>query len=289
MELRPLIGITGHLEPARWGDWVREAVVSPASYARAVHRAGGIPVVLPPIPGDGTELIRGLSGLVLSAGGDVDPELYGEQPGPRTGEPDSRRDRFEFAVIRAAVEARLPFLAICRGIQVLNVALGGTLIQHLPDEIGHDTHAPGPGDSARHDIRISGESKLGGIVGTTASVSGSHHQAVQRLGAGLVAVAWAADQVVEAVELQRHPFGIGVQWRPEDGQDRRLFEAFAKAAAQEATLRSTSGGGATPGTGSARASEAAPDGGATGTGGRRGSGSAPARRRPRGGAVSRAQ
>jgi putative glutamine amidotransferase len=234
MEPRPLIGITSHLEPARWGDWVREAVVSPASYARAVHRSGGIPVVLPPIPGNAVaDLVRGLGGLILSAGGDVNPQLYGERPDERTGDPDSRRDTFEFSIIRAAIEAKLPFLAICRGMQVLNVALGGTLIQHLPAEVGHDRHAPGPGIAGSHGVRISGDGQLGGIVGTTAEVTASHHQAVQRLGTGLIAVAWADDQVVEGVELQGHPFGIGVQWRPEDGNDLRLFEAFVHAAAQQ--------------------------------------------------------
>jgi putative glutamine amidotransferase len=233
MEPRPLIGITSHLEPARWGDWVREAVVSPASYARAVHRAGGMPVVLPPIPGNGVaDLVGRLSGLILSAGGDIDPQLYGAEANERTGEPDPRRDRFELSIVRAAVEAGLPFLAICRGMQVLNVALGGTLIQHVPELVRHNRHAPGPGQAGSHSIRISGDAKLGSILGTTASVSASHHQAVERLGTGLVAVAWADDQIVEAVELRRHPFGIGVQWRPEDGDDRRLFEALINAAAQ---------------------------------------------------------
>ncbi|MGE5286111.1 MAG: gamma-glutamyl-gamma-aminobutyrate hydrolase family protein [Micromonosporaceae bacterium] len=235
MEPRPLIGITSHLEPARWGDWVREAVVSPASYARAVHRAGGIPVILPPIPGNGVaDLVGRLNGLILSAGGDVDPKLYGAARHELTEEPDSRRDRFELAMIRAAVEAGLPFVAICRGMQILNVALGGTLNQHVPDLVGHKGHAPGPGHTGTHSVRISGDCKLGRIMGTTASVSASHHQAVERLGDGLVTVAWADDQIVEGVELQGHPFGIGVQWRPEDGDDQRLFEAFISAAAQPA-------------------------------------------------------
>ena len=247
MEHRPLIGITSHLEPARWGDWVREAVVSPASYARAVHRAGGIPVVLPPIPGSGVlDLVRGLGGLVLSAGGDVDPRLYGEQPHERTSDPDSRRDRFEFAIIHAAIEAKLPFLATCRGMQVLNVALGGALIQHLPAEVGHDRHAPGPWNAGSHGIRISGDARLGRLLGTTVAVTANHHQAVRRLGAGLVAVAWADDQVVEGLELQGHPFGIGVQWRPEDGDDLRLFEALIHAAAQRTSVHRLPGGNGAP-------------------------------------------
>lgn len=233
MEPRPLIGITGHLEPARWGDWVREAVVSPASYARAVHQAGGVPLVLPPIPGDGvTDLVHGLGGIILSAGCDLDPQLYGERPHEQTGDADPRRDRFEISVILAAVDAGLPFLAISRGMHVLNVALGGSLIQHLPAEVGHTRHAPGPGSGGRHGVRISGACRLGGIIGTTATVPADHHQAVRRLGAKLSAVAWADDQIVEAVELQEHPFGIGVQWRPEDGDDPRLLAAFVEAAAK---------------------------------------------------------
>ncbi|HKB32092.1 MAG TPA: gamma-glutamyl-gamma-aminobutyrate hydrolase family protein [Streptosporangiaceae bacterium] len=247
MEPRPLIGITSHLEPARWGDWVREAVVSPASYARAVHRAGGVPVVLPPIPGNGVvDLVRGLGGLILSAGSDVDPHVYGEQPHERTSDPDSRRDRFEVSLIRVAIEAKLPFLAICRGMQVLNVALGGSLIQHLPAEVGHDRHAPGPGAPGSHGVRISGDGKLGGILGTTAAVTASHHQAVRRLGDGLVPVAWADDQVVEGVELHGHPFGIGVQWRPEDSDDLRLFTALVNAAAHQISVRPIAAPNGTP-------------------------------------------
>jgi putative glutamine amidotransferase len=259
MEPRPLIGITSHLEPARWGDWVREAVVSPASYARAVHRSGGVPVVLAPIPGKGVvDLVRGLGGLVLSAGGDVNPQLYGERPDERTADPDSRRDSFELSIIRAAIEAELPFLAVCRGMQVLNVALGGTLIQHLPAVVGHDWHAPGPGVAGSHGVRISGEGKLGGILGTTAAVTASHHQAVQRLGTGLVPVAWADDQVVEGVELQGHPFGIGVQWRPEDGDDLRLFEALVRAATQRPPVHRIPGPNGTPPAAVAAPAPAAP-------------------------------
>ncbi len=258
MEPRPLIGITSHLEPARWGDWVREAVVSPATYARAVHRSGGVPVVLPPVPGNGVvDLVRGLGGLILSAGGDVNPQLYGRRPDERTGEPDARRDTFEFAMIRAAIEAKLPFLAICRGMQVLNVALGGTLIQHLPTEVGHNRHAPGPGMTGSHGVRISGDGKLGEILGTTAEVSAGHHQAVQRLGSGLVPVAWADDQVVEGIELHGHPFGIGVQWRPEDGNDLRLFEALVHAAAQRSAAHRTAAPNGTASPAAAPAARAA--------------------------------
>ncbi len=228
---RPFIGITSHLEPARWGDWVREAVVSPVTYTRAVERSGGIPVVLPPIPVESAaRLVAGLDGVLISGGADVDPRLYGAHRHEQTGEPDHRRDRFELAVVRAAIDAGIPFLAISRGLHVLNVAMGGTLIQHLPDAVGHDRHAPDPVKMLPHDIQLSATSQLGRLLGAEARVRTLHHQAILRLGSGLVAVAWADDQIVEAVELQGHPFGIGVQWHPEEGQDLRIFEAFTAAA-----------------------------------------------------------
>ena len=142
---RPIIGITGELEAARWGNWIREAVVSPVSYTRAVDRAGGTPVILPPVPAASVPvLIAGLSGLVLTGGRDVDPSLYDEAPHEQTDIPDHRRDRFELILTRAAIDADLPFLAIGRGMHILNVARGGTLTQHLPDRLGNESHKPDP-------------------------------------------------------------------------------------------------------------------------------------------------
>ncbi|WP_051712419.1 gamma-glutamyl-gamma-aminobutyrate hydrolase family protein [Spirillospora albida] len=224
----PLIGVTAQLEPARWGQWIREAALLPVPYVRAVERAGGVPVLLPP-----TGSLRGLDpllerldGIVLAGGGDLDPELYGAERHPETGPPQPRRDRFELALVRAAIAADVPFLAICRGMQALNVARGGTLVQHLPEVVGHDGHAPSPGRFAAHPVRIGATSLTGKILGEAADVPTYHHQAVGRLGKGLVAVAWADDQVVEAVELQGHRFAVGVQWHPEEGDDGRLFEAL---------------------------------------------------------------
>ncbi|MEW2359414.1 gamma-glutamyl-gamma-aminobutyrate hydrolase family protein [Spirillospora sp. NPDC029432] len=224
----PVIGITTYLEPARWGVWVREAALLPAPYARAVERAGGVPVMLPPTGGlRGVDaLVRRLDGLVIAGGGDVDPDLYGADRHPETGPPQPQRDRFELALVRAAIEADLPFLAICRGMQVLNVARGGSLVQYLPQEVGNEDHAPAVGMVGRHRVHINPTSAVGKIMGDGADVPTYHHQAVKRLGKGLSAVAYAADQVVEAVELQGHRFGIGVQWHPEEGDDRRLFEAL---------------------------------------------------------------
>ncbi len=235
---RPIIGITGELEAARWGNWIREAVVSPVSYTRAVERAGGTPVILPPVPVSSVPvLIAGLSGLVLTGGRDVDPSLYDEAPHEQTDVPDHRRDRFELILTRAAIDADLPFLAIGRGMHILNVARGGTLTQHLPDRVGNDSHKPDPVKMTIHDVRISAASKLARVLGETAQVPASHHQAVNRIGDGLLTVAWTADQVVEAIEVQGHRWGVGVQWSPEDGEDLRLFETLvsvAAAAAQEA-------------------------------------------------------
>lgn len=229
---RPIIGITGFLEPARWADFVREAVISPVTYTRAVERAGGIPVILPPIPLDCVPgLVAGLDGLLLACGPDLDPRLYGATPHEQTSPPDRRRDTFELAMVRAAIDAERPFLGVCRGMQVVNVVRGGTLIQHLPDTVGHHRHAPDPVKMSVHDVQMSAGSKLGQMLGSNASVPTRHHQGIQRLGSGLLAVAWADDQVVEAVELQGHPFGIGVQWHPEEADDLRIFTELVTASA----------------------------------------------------------
>jgi putative glutamine amidotransferase len=246
---RPIIGITGELEAARWGSWIREAVVSPVSYTRAVERAGGTPVILPPVPASSVPvLIAGLSGLVLAGGRDVDPSLYNEAPHDKTDIPDHRRDRFELILTRAAIDADLPFLAIGRGMHILNVARGGNLTQHLPDRIGNETHKPDPVKMTTHDLQIAAGSKLARVLGETAQVPAAHRQAVNQIGNGLLTAAWTPDQVVEALEVQGHRWGLGVQWNPEDGDDLRLFEALvtaAKSAAQpavppppEATTRS---------------------------------------------------
>jgi putative glutamine amidotransferase len=228
---RAFIGITSHMAAARWGDWVREAVLSPQSYSRAVERAGAVPVLIPPIPPGGIpRLIDRLDGVVFSGGDDVDPALYGAPRHERTDHPDARRDTFELALARAVVEAKLPFLAISRGFHVINVARGGTLEQHLPDAVGHHGHAPDRARLSLHEVRIDPASRLGKLLGEQARVPGSHHQAVARLGDGMEAAAWADDQVVEAAELRGSPFGIGVQWRPEESDDLRLFEALAEAA-----------------------------------------------------------
>lgn len=223
---RPLIGITAYFEAARWGDWVREAVLSPPSYAKAVTRAGGAPVLLPPLGLHAIDdYVRGLQGIVLAGGVEVGAASYGEDGDDRVPEPQAHRDRFELALARAAVQADVPILAIARGMHVLNVAQGGTLIPWLPDVLDHDRH----GEAGPHVIQVSVSSKLGKAVGDKIEVVAPHAQSVRRLGSGLLAVAWADDQIVEGIELQGHRFGVGVQWHPERGEEIKLFDALVEA------------------------------------------------------------
>ncbi|MER6945158.1 gamma-glutamyl-gamma-aminobutyrate hydrolase family protein [Nonomuraea sp. NPDC000554] len=225
---RPLIGITAYFEAARWGDWVREAVLSPPAYAKAVERAGGAPLVLPPINLHAVDdYVRQLRGIVLAGGVEVGAAAYGGEQDARVAEAQAQRDRFELALARAAVQADVPILAVERGMHVLNVAQGGTLIPWLPDVLDHDRHAE-PGTP--HVIQVSVSSKLGKAVGDQVEVVAPHRQSVRRLGGGLLAVAWADDQIVEGIELQGHRFGVGVQWHPERGEDGRLFDALVEAA-----------------------------------------------------------
>jgi putative glutamine amidotransferase len=225
---RPIIGITSELDAARWGDWLREAVISPVSYTRAVERAGGAPVVLPPVPPDSVRaLVAGLQGVIFTGGKDLDPELYDQQRLDETDQPEHRRDRFELVLMRAVIEAGVPFLAIGRGLHVLTVARGGSLTQHLP------AHRADRARYLPHDVRLAGESLLGRLLGTQVQVPAAHHQAPDRLGDGLVAAGWAPeDNVVEALELPGLRFAVGVHWHPEEGDDPRLMAALVEAAAE---------------------------------------------------------
>jgi gamma-glutamyl-gamma-aminobutyrate hydrolase PuuD len=223
---RPIIGITCELEAARWGDWLREAAVSPVSYTRAVERAGGAPVLLPPVPPDSvSSLVVRLDGLLFTGGRDIDPALYEQQRLDDTDLPEHRRDRFELRLMRAALEAGLPFLAIGRGLHVLTVARGGTLTQHLPE------HRPDRARYLPHDVHLADDSVLGRLLGSKVQVPAAHHQAPDRLGDGLTATGWSPDdQAVEAVEVAGHGFGVGVHWHPEESDDLRLLTALVEAA-----------------------------------------------------------
>ena len=229
-----LIGISANCEQARWGVWERQAVVLPRRYADSVAAVGGIPVLLPPAPGIEDALAR-LDGLILSGGGDIDPARYGAEPAPQLTSVREERDAAELALLDAAMSLQLPVLGICRGMQVINVARGGSLHQHLPDVVGHDGHAPVPGAFGAHQVRVAPGSRLSGILGRDAELAISapthHHQAVDRLGQGLTATAWAADGTIEAFETDDgDSFLVAVQWHPEAGDDPSLFRALVAAA-----------------------------------------------------------
>jgi putative glutamine amidotransferase len=233
----PLIGISAYCEQARWGVWEAQAMVLPRRYADRVSAAGGIPVLLPPVPDIADALAR-LDGLVLSGGGDIDPARYRAEPAPQLTSVREERDTAEFALFAEAMSRQLPVLGICRGLQIINVARGGSLHQHLPDVVGHNGHAPVPGSFGTHPVRVAPGSRLAGILGheeidAPISAPTHHHQAVDRLGDGLVPTAWAEDDTIEAVELDAGgdgPFMVAVQWHPEAGDDLSLFRALVSAA-----------------------------------------------------------
>ncbi|GAA2859764.1 gamma-glutamyl-gamma-aminobutyrate hydrolase [Streptosporangium fragile] len=231
---RPVIGITCYVEPARFTVWEMTAALLPYTYVEHVARAGGQPVILPPA-GDPAALAGRLDGLILAGGGDVAPGRYGQEPHERTGHVRPFRDDAELGLVRAALERGVPFLGVCRGMQILNVALGGSLHQHLPDVVGHPDHAPAPGRFGRMPVRPVAGSRTGKILGAeTLDVAHYHHQAVDRLGAGLTVTAHAEDGTAEAVELDDHPFALAVQWHPEADEESALFEALVRHAAPAA-------------------------------------------------------
>jgi putative glutamine amidotransferase len=228
----PVIGLTAYCEDARWAYWHKPAVLLPLNYAERVAAAGGIPVLLPPLP-DVAGAVDRLDGLLLTGGGDIDPGRYGAEPHPRTVRVSVPRDAAELELLGAAMAAGLPVLGVCRGMQLVNVARGGTLRQHLPADAGH---TPAPGTFGSHPVRVAAGTRLAGILGANGSgvdVPTAHHQAIDRLGDGLVAAAWAEDGVIEAVEpgAAGDRFLLAVQWHPEAGTDPRLIEALVAAAA----------------------------------------------------------
>jgi putative glutamine amidotransferase len=215
-----------------------------------VTRAGGIAVLLPPQPVDddiAARVLDGLDGLVITGGKDVDPARFGEAPHLETDEPRRDRDAWEFALLAGALRRGLPVLGICRGAQVLNVALGGTLHQHLPDNIGHTRHQPGNAVFSEHSVRTVPGTRLAALIGESSDAHCYHHQAVAELGEGLVVSARDADGVIEAVEVPGDNFVLAVQWHPEERlDDLRLFAAVVDAAAAYATGRIPGGRGHLP-------------------------------------------
>jgi putative glutamine amidotransferase len=224
---RPLIGISTYLEQdVRWGAWRLPAALLPDGYPRLVQRAGGLAAMLPPdVPAAAAQVVARLDGLVIAGGPDVEPVRYGAVPHPRTGPAALERDAWELALIDAALAAGIALLGICRGHQLLNVALGGTLVQHL------DGHDGTPGVFGEHTVKPVPGTRYAAIEPEAVSVPAFHHQAVDRLGRGLVVSAHAEDGTPEAVELPGERFVLGVQWHPEMGEDERVMRALVTAAA----------------------------------------------------------
>jgi gamma-glutamyl-gamma-aminobutyrate hydrolase PuuD len=226
--MKPLIGITTYVTAAVHGDWEEESALVPVDYVRAVERAGGRPLLVPPSDDGVDETLEALDGVIFSGGGDLDPATYGQEPHPETQGVVEERDRGELALLQAALARDMPVLAVCRGSQVLNVARGGDLVQHLPEQVGHERHKHTPGQFADHDVAVEPGTRLGSLLGDHAPVKSHHHQGFGRLGSGLREAARADDGTVEALEDPSQRFAIGVLWHPEAGEDLRLFEELVE-------------------------------------------------------------
>lgn len=227
---KPLIGITTYVDEASWGHWRATAALIPFAYVRAVERAGGRALLVPPGSDAVEETLDALDGLLLSGGNDVDPGSYGAQPHTETGGVHPERDRAELALLEGALARDMPVLAVCRGSQILNVARGGDLVQHLPEVVGDETHRETLGVFSDHGVRVDPESRLGALVGERAPVKSHHHQGFGRLGDGLRESAWADDGTLEGVEDPSKRFALGVLWHPEEGEDAALFDGLVAAA-----------------------------------------------------------
>jgi gamma-glutamyl-gamma-aminobutyrate hydrolase PuuD len=234
---RPVVGITTYLTRAAWGAWESEAALVPASYVRAVARAGGAPLLVPPGAAI-DETLDAVDALIFSGGSDLDPELYDAEAHPETAGVIRERDDFELALMRVALERDVPLLAICRGSQVLNVARGGGIEQHLPDIVGHEQHRETPGVFSEHGVEVLAGTKLAGIVGERTPTKSHHHQGYGALGEGLHPAARADDGTLEALEDPTRRFAVGVLWHPEEGEDLALFEALVAEAAEYRASRS---------------------------------------------------
>jgi putative glutamine amidotransferase len=245
---RPVLGLTTYLQQAQTGVWDVRAGFLPAIYIDGVNLAGGIAALLPPQPVDAevaSRVLDGLDGLIVTGGCDVDPSTYGQQPHPATDEAvedNRKRDAFEFALVDGAIRRGMPVLGICRGAQVINVALGGSLHQHLPDVIGHTRHQQGNAVFSTSAVRTVPGTRLAALIGESSDAQCYHHQAIDRLGGGLIVSAKDSDGVIEAIErdpeMSGDSFLLAVQWHPEERlDDLRLFAAVVEAAATYATGR----------------------------------------------------
>ena len=230
---RPVVGVTASLEVMTSGDWTELTAGVPASYVAAIQRAGGRAVLLPP-DADAADAVEGVDALLITgAAGDTDPAAYGAAPHPKTEPVKPERERFELTAARAALDRGLPVLGVCRGMHVLNVALGGTLEQHLPDVVGHDDHTGSPGVFAEHDVRLDHGSLAARAVGAEATrVKSYHHQGVREVAPGLRATGWASrDGLVEAIEAD-DGFVLGVLWHPEEDEESDVIGALVRAASR---------------------------------------------------------
>jgi len=234
---RPRIGICTALERAQWSYWDQEALLLPRSYVDAVQRAGGLALMIPPDPalaGNPDDVLDLLDGLLLAGGADVDPGAYGAEAHEETKGTVPERDDFEIALARRALERDIPFLGICRGMQVMNVAAGGTLVQHLPEHYGHHEHRRtlGTFDGADHDVRLEAGSLAARAAGEEVhNTKSHHHQGIETVGDGFVVTGWATlDELPETIEAPDKAFALGVQWHPEADETSRVIAAFVEEA-----------------------------------------------------------
>jgi putative glutamine amidotransferase len=231
-----VVGICAAVERVSWGVWDGyEVTLAPRNYVRALQKAGAIAIVLPPdevAVADPDVLLDRVDALLLAGGADIDPASYGAEPHPETKGTWPERDRFELALTRRALERDMPVLGICRGMQLINVAMGGTLDQHLPASIGDGRHRSVAGTFGTHQVRLAGGSLACGAAGTDGLlVMSQHHQGVGRLGEGLEVSGWSVDDdVVEAIELPDRRFALGVVWHPEEDEASEIIPALVAAA-----------------------------------------------------------
>ncbi len=234
---RPVVGITTYVVPAKWSYWELEAALIPADYVHAVEKAGGRALLVPPSSDGIEETLDALDGLVFSGGPDLDPELYSQSAHAETAGIETERDRAELTLLQAALDRDMPVLAICRGSQVLNVARGGDLVQHLPDVVGDERHKHTPGAFADHEVTVEDGTRLSALLGDHTPVKSHHHQGIGRVGEGLRVSAHAEDGTAEAVEDPSHRFALGVLWHPEAGEDMKLFEELVREAGEYRSTR----------------------------------------------------
>ncbi|HET9545742.1 MAG TPA: gamma-glutamyl-gamma-aminobutyrate hydrolase family protein [Gaiellaceae bacterium] len=240
----PIVGITTYAENAAWGAWNVPTALVPLSYVRAVETAGGRALLVPPSEHAVEQTLDALDGLVFSGGADLDPAGYDADPHPETNGIRPERDRAELTLMGAALERDMPILAVCRGMEIMNVLRGGDLLQHLPEVVGDEKHKHTPGVFADHDVSVADDSRLARILGDRAPVKSHHHQGVGRVGDGLVETAWAEDGTIEGLEDPERSFALGVLWHPEEDEDAALFRALVEEAAAYRARRTREGAAA---------------------------------------------